>query len=59
MNDLPVGPIERYIQEQGSGIVRVFNEQQDFLDAGAIAFSSWSVMEQQIELRDKHGRLQL
>ena len=52
MNDLPVGPIERYLHEQGSGIVRVFNEQQDFLEVGATAFSSWSEMQRQIALRD-------
>ena len=51
MNDLPVDPIERYLHEQASGIVRVFNEQH-ILDLGAIAFSSWSEMERQIELRD-------
>ena len=51
MNDLPMDPIERYLHEQRSGIVRVFNEQH-ILDLGAIAFSSWSEMKRQIELRD-------
>ncbi|MDE0115383.1 MAG: type II toxin-antitoxin system RelB/DinJ family antitoxin [bacterium] len=57
MNCLPVDPIERYLHEQRSGIVRVFNEQQDFFDVGPIAFSSWSEMKRQIELRDTDRRL--
>ena len=51
MHCLPVDPIERYLHEQRSGIVRVFNEQK-VLDAGATAFSSWAVMKRQIQLLD-------
>ncbi|MYF27508.1 MAG: hypothetical protein F4169_01330, partial [Gammaproteobacteria bacterium] len=54
MHYLLVDPIKRYLHEQRSGIVRVFNEQKT-LDAGAIAFSSWAEMERQIQLRDDAG----
>lgn len=53
---LPVDPIERYLHEQRSGIVRVFNE-QEILDAGAVAFCSWAEMERQIQIRGDHSDL--